>query len=635
MPIPTYQPDEQPQALPTPYSNARVSPDAAGEATGQALQQGGNVLQEIVHHARVKADTVANEDGYSRVQGSLNARIFDPKTGYLGLKGTDAAPPPGTAIDAAHPAPIDQYLQAFNKDIDGVMSGLANDDQRRELGWRVARLREAGTRAALEHERQQQGVVGAAVHAGAQDAAVQAAANVASNPNATDEDLRTPFRDVVENSKLAAVGRFGQSATDQMIKSVALPDLQRAGLAAMKSALDSPNVGIDRAKKIFGLYGDYLGPQKGHFEAVLAQMQSEAGTARQALGALQPALTPVVLPGGDPAKPVTVQRIDYTKLSTVGMSPDAAKLVEQQQANYEKLWTQTVGQVVENAKTAGTTNGVFTYMHVPVETRTWLDRNDPTGSIALKALEDREDARARAADRADARELFNQQRDDSSAAASLVSAQIVDKDHRDKVLKTTPEEFQVQLMKGRDLDGDPLPAPLMQKHLAAVVKTYRQAQKDAAANQLDEKPEATVKAAIARAADDDPDTIKDLNARYFSSLAEKAKALIASKKGSVTTEDLAKYIDRELATGTVKGSGIVFDDSARRIESETLPKYRGKQFVPAVEELGAEAIPPQPTTASVVAPAPKTVRGYKYTSDRKQRSPVFSDGSQGPLEASP
>lgn len=599
-----------PRPLPTPYADTPYSPQGFGDSIGSAVEQGADVLGNIAKDARDKATMSVRIGAVGAAKGVLNSTILDPQSGYFSLKGDDAI------------KQRDAYLQKFEDGINKIDAALPNNDVRLAFRQDVNNgIREDAYRHAFTHEAIQQEDLAKAAFGGSVDQSIQTMRSVVGSSY----DLNNQASDLKGLATMEGQRRFPGNAA--AIQSVVAPVMQKAAIDTMEQAsvLGDPEI----AKNTFDAVSPYLLNHERHYALVVSQMQRDLQVKQQAHAAVMSALEDVTLPGGS-----VISKINYDKLGPAmsGLSPEAFKVAEQEQTAREKLWSQSIGQVVGQAKIVGTLpDGSFSLARVPAVMKTWLLQNDPGDEthpgaiIALRGLEDREDARARALDRAEARQEYYEQRDKSGKAASGVSAQIFDKDHRDTLLRTSPGEFQSQLLKGLDMDGDPLPAPLGREDLSGLVKTYRQAQKDASANKLDERPEATVQARIALAADNDPDGIKQLNAQYFKVLSEKAHAFIANNKGATTTEKLEKYIDSELATGTVADTGTLFDDSGvRRVEAETLPKYRGKNFVPddAGDDAGA-----QPVQNA------KAVTHYRLSKDNKRRIPVYSDGSQGPIEA--
>ena len=262
-----------PEAVSPPMNGTRVSPDAEGAAVGEGLQQVGGALGDMQLARKRKADTVAIENAYSAAQKALNDTILNPQTGYLGKKGADAALTPGQPADTK--APIEPYLTQFNQALDNITSSLTNEDQKREVGWRLARLRETGMRTAYEHEREEGNKVGAAIHAGAQDQAVQTAAINAAKPGSTDTELNKPLVDIMTNATIRAKALYGDNASKDAIQSLAGPDLQRAALSAMLAGLDAPGTSPARAQQLFNVYGELLGQHRGAIEKAMQNVQDD------------------------------------------------------------------------------------------------------------------------------------------------------------------------------------------------------------------------------------------------------------------------------------------------------------------------------------------------------------------------
>ena len=114
--VPQYERQVRDSALPA----ARITPSAELEAFGggQSFQQATNAIQSYVLEEKKKADDIATTDAYAKAVQSRNRLLNDPAQGLITLKGKNA-------IGAS-----EKYGDLFNKEMDSIEGGLANEDQR-------------------------------------------------------------------------------------------------------------------------------------------------------------------------------------------------------------------------------------------------------------------------------------------------------------------------------------------------------------------------------------------------------------------------------------------------------------------------------------------------------------------------
>jgi hypothetical protein len=564
-------PDVAARPLPAAYDDTRVSPEAYGAGAAglvdRAAAQSAD-MEEFLRQERIKNRAARSMSAVADFNSQAGELIHNAKDGYLTTQGLDALAGSQKTLDR----------------LDEIRGGIAaklTPEQQDIFERHTEEVSQSYRRAVQGHTTREN----EKVREKSAKALVASSLTGIANSYGDEKAVRDQMR-LGETAIRVMAAPYGPEFTSQ-----ALAEYRGNALGTRLDQMLKNGQGA-AAKSLFDANRAVLGTRADDYDQRVQAVNGALivhGTANEIL---RGAATPVVLPNGqtiarlDPA--MLAQKLSEKLDSLPADDPHRAAIereVEQRQMGLNRVWTTTVAQQVSLAKQQGdrSATGDFSMSGVDLSLRAWLHKHDEDALIALNKLQDTEMARQRAAQHSEDRDRQLQQRKDSEAVASSVSAQIVDKDNRDTLLRVSPEEFESRLLKGRDLAGDPLPSAVLTKDISSLIKTYRQAQKDATANQLDEKPEATVKAAIARAADDEPRLMKELTAQYFATLASKAHAFIESHKGVVKTTDLEQYIDRELATGTVKGTGVfgsgMFEDNVRRIEAETLAKYAGKEFV--------------------------------------------------------
>lgn len=428
--IPTYQQQQaEPAPLPTPTSNVHVSPDAEGAAIGEGEQQAGGALADVQLARKKKADSIAIENAYSAAQKTLNDTILDPQSGFLGKKGADAALLPGQPADT--PAPIAPYLKKFNESLDNISSSLTNEDQKREVGWRLARLRETGQRAAYEHEREESNKNGGAIHAGAQDQAVQTAAINASRPGSTDDDLRKPLVDIMTNATVRAKALYGENASKDAIQSVAGPDLQRAALGAMLSGIDAPGTTPSRAQQLFNVYGDLLGAHGGAIEKAMQNIQDDDVAKAQGSAIIAKATNPKT----GWVDPDAAQ----AQIASISESPNKGDVITYVQKRVQQslqMRRDQLGTHIDAVwKAGGNDDGTLDIDSVPQSTKAWMETYEPEKWNEIKRRAALDSVKV---DNAEARAALPEERDNFITAQWLMATQ------PEHFASMTPQDFQTQ-----------------------------------------------------------------------------------------------------------------------------------------------------------------------------------------------
>lgn len=429
--IATYQQQQtEPSALPTPLDNVHVSPDAEGASIGEAEQQDGNAIAEVQFAARRKAKKVAQESAYSSGLKLADDNVYNPKSGFLGKKGADAALLPGGQPNT--PSPIDPYLQRLD---DGLKKILADpsldDDSRQEVAWRFDRLQKDAMRAAYTHEREESGRLHDANHAGTQDLEVQNAANNAARPSTTDDDLRAPLKNILLNAATFAKGKYGDNAPKEAIQSIALPDLQRAALGAMLAGIDSPSVTPARAQQLFNIYGDLLGSHRGAVEKAMQNIQDDDVAKAQGSAILTKA-TSKATGWIDPDKTQDLLKTIPESTSKGDVIAYVQKRLQQSlQMRHDQLGT----HVDAVYKQAGDDNGALDITKVLPSTRAWMEtyEGEKWNDIKRRAAAD-----SVKVDNTEARAALPEERDNFITGQWLMATQ------PEHFASMTPQDFQMQ-----------------------------------------------------------------------------------------------------------------------------------------------------------------------------------------------
>lgn len=144
--VPGYESQGQARALPVVYENTARAPAAYGGDIGTGLRQAGASLQGIagdVSEDSVRADNARAMGAYADLEPWKKTNVYDASTGALSARGENAI---GIA---------DTKLADFDKVVEKVASGLANDRQRQRFRELVSRERESIGVELSRHERTQ------------------------------------------------------------------------------------------------------------------------------------------------------------------------------------------------------------------------------------------------------------------------------------------------------------------------------------------------------------------------------------------------------------------------------------------------------------------------------------------------
>lgn len=575
----TVRPYEQqvtPEAMPTPFQAPDVSPQAAGAGVGQALEQGAQALDESYKQERAKADAAAALGGLGQANGVFNSEVLDAQNGYLSLKGEAAL------------AARDKTLQRVGERISQIRAGLANDNQRRAFDAHAVGILQQANHVVQSHFGQQRdqfyheqflGQVGAL------DQRIQAVAGDPTLTGSAMDDVRTAAR-----VRAAQLGLSGHDA-----ENFALPYVQKAAIDGMEAATSTGNADI--AKAALDKLGPSLLNHQHHYAALVTAMQQKQQVGAYARAAVAGAVTMVVIPGGQ-----RVPRLDATKLSATlaDVAPDdplaaeKVKAVETQQAVLNKVWDQTVAQRVASAETAGTDpqSGEFSMGRVSTADRLWLQQNAPAELIKLRTL----DARAQ---RLDSREIKLA----SQTNYTTVLADMIDPDRRQAVYGSMSiEQFSKALNDEEQFPGGFLPADK-----AKALGEFKR-----------------IKAAAGKPTEAIPAVVNDVLKEVFPAAPNNRIKYAGPLKDAVQG-----WVDQQRAANAGK---VPDQDKIRAFAAQQMVRSVPSGHWYSGDQRPIDIRMATPATSAAPPPA-KAIRSYRYSKDRTQRAPVFTDGSVGQLEA--
>jgi hypothetical protein len=271
--------------------------------------------------------------------------------------------------------------------------------------------------------------------------------------------------------------------------------------------------------------------------------------------------------------------------------------VQKKQARLVKVWDGAVGTVFQRVESAAMQGGGFDLDRASPVDREWLRQNAPDALLRLTKEEDRND-------KAGQRERALESKDAWSALASDIAA------HPDTYKELSVPEF-------TKLTTEQGIGPLDR---IKALKLFNDVQKAGQSERINT-------------------TVRDELFRIYPNLGQAPKrdklqgALLdatnkfvenwkASSEGKLPpTEKIRAFIASELMQGDVVGSGRIFDDTVRRIEFETTPKYQGKTFKPSdATAPPAPALPVRgapPVQATTLVAPPRTGRVTVYDKDGK------------------
>lgn len=202
-----------------------------------------------------------------------------------------------------------------------------------------------------------------------------------------------------------------------------------------------------------------------------------------------------------------------------------------------------------------------------------LNEDDPGKITALHNIDQRrlrqEDIRDREAYQDAQRKLAH----DSDENRKKYEAWLDDPSQSDYLKSLTPSQWDSMLLSTED-------GGLVKGDREALRKGFKDFM--ARGGKPDERASVSVKAEIMAAANGNSAIEKKLSAKYEDDLTTSAHAFIRTNAGldpAAMTDALRKHLRTEMFKGAIVGGGIFGSDrDARRIEWETNPAYRGKDF---------------------------------------------------------
>lgn len=114
--VPKYQSQVQERGLPS----ARLTQAADVEAFGggQSFERVSNEIQKYIIQEKEKADDVATTDAYTQALEAKNRLMYDTENGAMTRRGKNAF------------GAVEEYSEAYTKELDRIEKGLSNDSQR-------------------------------------------------------------------------------------------------------------------------------------------------------------------------------------------------------------------------------------------------------------------------------------------------------------------------------------------------------------------------------------------------------------------------------------------------------------------------------------------------------------------------
>lgn len=130
----------------------RVMPDIVGktmQVEGAEMLQSGRMATNLAIDMQKEINQTRVAEALTKSQQFANALQYDPKVGFLNVKGEQALNRPnGVSLS-------DEYTQKFNDHISDVAQGLGNEAQKRDYLMHAATLSTGLQRSAMAHQAQQ------------------------------------------------------------------------------------------------------------------------------------------------------------------------------------------------------------------------------------------------------------------------------------------------------------------------------------------------------------------------------------------------------------------------------------------------------------------------------------------------
>lgn len=579
------------EGLPTVYQRPVATPQGQGAGFGDVLEQGAAVGRQYLDE--VNRNAVQGVTGQAR--NALDADILDPKTGYLSTRGEAAM------------AARSKALGDYDKKLNDLNAGLSTEQQKM-FAPHAQSLREQAFGHVIQHEAHEQESYAQANYRGNVDSAVTVMErpSVVASPKAIQTQIDSLYQAGIDEAKR----RYGPNASKEAIASVVTPELQRAAYSGMQTAValaesaDNPALASDAFK--------VLGPKlvtahQEHYAAVIQGLQAKKAIKDAATAAVNPAATSVPVPGGAP-----VVRYDPTKVSANLVKskdspylPEIQKAVKARQDVGDAQWNDTVTKIYTDAFSEGQDPATadFDLARVSIEKRTWLSRYAPQELDKLRMISERGDKAQRT-------------KDSHEALNKLRYAVATDKEPFLAMSVPDYRKFITDLgVVGND-----------QKDALTL---YDHTQKGG----LTERVGTTVREHL-EAALPGPTNAKKRE-RLFPLVYAKAQKFAQDwqrdTEGKIPdTDKIGKVADFELRKVKVAGAGLFgyFDTTARQIEAETTPEFRGRGLTPADAAAIEAAIPTPPprTSPPQAAAVPAAVRTAPVAPTATARRPQRTVG---------
>lgn len=285
MKVPTYDsPQVGANIQPAARFDAPAVPDVAGQQlqqTGQALSRAGQQLQQIEIDRQVEKNQLRFDDAANRAKEAALRRKFDPQTGFLNLKGSDAFQRPDGKDLAT------EYGDDLRKEIDQISASLDNDAQRQAFSKFSENLITGFRAEANAHDRREFTTHSLSVSDGIVATAMREIALSWNDPKAIDEAQKRIEAETYRKATLLGKSAEWQEATARQLTS-------GAHALAIQAALENNNpvYADEYLKKYAGkMDADDIMKARGAI-GKQADLQIGVGFATQAVQQAVPKLAP-------------------------------------------------------------------------------------------------------------------------------------------------------------------------------------------------------------------------------------------------------------------------------------------------------------------------------------------------------
>lgn len=609
-----------PRPLPTPYADTPYSPQGFGDSIGSAVEQGADVLGNVTKEARDKANVSATLAARGIADNTFNQKITSDVTGFRALKGHDAMAGADDALNQFG-GQGDQIGGALGK----VMDSLSNDDQKRAFAGYALQLKQEAFRLVQTHLTQQSQLIDADAYKGAQSALIN---KLGSLPVAMDPVLRqAQFDEIEKNATARAQQIFGRSASPSDIANftVAARHLGVEQVLDTLKGADTPQA-LDEAKRVITdpktreLLG---GARTSTVESEIYRRDDQ----QQGLAAAQAAARASLMPG------------------TTVVTEDADKMIDQlsQRSDMRPTMIKVAREALDRMKLDGRRiedSRSFTAFTQGLDAVRKGDNNGLQKSLDTLSVADGTQQRGELFERlmnfqsAQTKRLANTPAAQRQQAFAYADAESILGNTR--ASDTSLQEF---LTNNSTSDGRPLAEALSGPNISKLTVAFEKKKTQEAADKpLDKPANDLIKQNLADALDFpttsgialSDEQIAERNHVQDYVRQQRNAWIEQNPKKEPGAEQYQEWINDQI--GRVPGTGGFFSRNTRRVDLEI---QQAQARTAAQSSPDASAAAPTPAATAPTAPAPKNVRSYRYTADRKKRAPVYSDGTQGPLEDSP